>query len=84
VAFGDLVDEVVGRTRRKARQRHVALRVSIAPGLPKVWVDPARIRQVLDNLLANAIRHTPTPGRCSCTHPRSAPARATGRWCGAG
>jgi two-component system sensor histidine kinase BaeS len=62
VAFGDLVDEVVGRHEAQARQRHVALRVSIAPGLPKVWVDPARIRQVLDNLLANAIRHTPTPG----------------------
>jgi two-component system sensor histidine kinase BaeS len=62
VAFGDLLDEVVGRHEAQARQRHVALRASIAPRLPKAWVDPARVRQVLDNLLANAVRHTPAGG----------------------
>jgi two-component system, OmpR family, sensor histidine kinase BaeS len=62
VAFGVLVDEVVGRHEAQARQRDVSLRASIAPGLPKAWVDPARVRQVLDNLLANAIRHTPGGG----------------------
>jgi two-component system, OmpR family, sensor histidine kinase BaeS len=62
VAFGVLVDEVVGRHEAQARQRDVALRTSIALGLPKVWVDPTRVRQVLDNLLANAIRHTPAGG----------------------
>jgi len=62
VAFGVLVDEVVERHEAQARQRDVTLRASIAPGLPKAWVDPARVRQVLDNLLANAIRHTPAGG----------------------
>ena len=62
VAFSVLVDEVVGRHEAQARQRDVGLRASIAPGLPKAWVDPARVRQVLDNLLANAIRHTPAGG----------------------
>ena len=65
VAFGALVDEVVGRHEAQARQRGVALRASIAPELPKAWVDPARVRQVLDNLLANAIRHTPAGGEVS-------------------
>jgi signal transduction histidine kinase len=65
VALGALVDEVVGRHEAQARQRAVALRASIAPELPKAWVDPARVRQVLDNLLANAIRHTPAGGEVS-------------------
>src|SRR5262249_34416824 len=62
VEMGDLVDGVVARHEAQARQRDVALRVSIAPRLPETRVDPARLRQVLDNLLANAIRHTPAGG----------------------
>jgi signal transduction histidine kinase len=67
VAFRALVDEVVGRHEAQARRRDVALRASIAPGLPKAWVDSARVRQVFDNLLANAIRHTPAGGEVVVT-----------------
>lgn len=62
VAFGALVDEVVVRHEAHARRRNVGVRASVAPSLPEVWVDPARVRQVLDNLLTNAIRHTPAGG----------------------
>ena len=62
VDFGALVDEAVGRHEAQARRGDVAVRAEIAPGLPKLRVDPARVRQVLDNLLANAIRHTPAGG----------------------
>lgn len=34
-----------------------------APNTPTVRVDPARIAQVLGNLLSNALRHTPEGGR---------------------
>ena len=62
VAFGALVDEVVERHEAQAARRGIALRVSIAPELPDVSADSARIRQVFDNLLTNAIRHTPAGG----------------------
>ncbi|MGC1309845.1 MAG: HAMP domain-containing sensor histidine kinase [Phormidesmis sp.] len=45
----------------------LTLTVAIAPDLPPVWGDPARIEQVLINLLSNALRHTPTGEVSICT-----------------
>src|SRR4029453_8720709 len=36
-------------------------------GLPQVGVDPDRLGEVLANLLANALRHTPSGGRVEVT-----------------
>ncbi len=41
----------------------VMLNVEIADALPVVQLDPDRLTQVLNNLLANALRHTPAQGR---------------------
>ncbi|WP_117000306.1 sensor histidine kinase [Desertimonas flava] len=60
VHVGQLVADVVPRHTAVAARRGVSLSTVVAPDLPKVWIDPVRIRQVLDNLLANAIRHSPT------------------------
>ncbi|RMD97226.1 MAG: sensor histidine kinase, partial [Deltaproteobacteria bacterium] len=43
--------------------RELALRVDVPQGLPDILIEPEEIRQVIENLLLNAIRFTPDGGR---------------------
>ena len=49
--------------RLQAEQKGVDLKVTAAQGLPALYGDEGRLMQVLENLVANAIRHTPTGGK---------------------
>ncbi len=53
-----LVQEAVITVRSLVESRGLRLEVDIQPGLPRLWIDPTRIRQVLFNLLNNAGRYT--------------------------
>ena len=55
VDLGDLVRDVAAALPRP-------IDVQVPADLPAVEADPVRIRQVLLNLLANALRHTPAEG----------------------
>ena len=58
--LAELVQGACEAVRPAAADEGVEIEVAVEPGL-KVKADPIRIRQVLSNLLANALRHSP-PG----------------------
>jgi len=57
-----LARDVVHAFEGEAGERGVILRIAAPEHLPPIAVDPVRIREVLSNLLANALRHTPSGG----------------------
>ena len=62
IALGDVVTEAVKDVKDIATQKNIMLLLAPIPELPKIMADRARIKQVLLNLLDNAIKFTPENG----------------------
>jgi two-component system phosphate regulon sensor histidine kinase PhoR len=62
VHFQSLVRQVIGTLQPQAFRSEVVLRHDISEELPPLYADPQRIKQVLNNLVANAIKYTPPGG----------------------
>ncbi len=63
VPLEDVFGRVLARHHRAAEEKGVTLSADVAPGAEIVTGDPLRLEQALQNLAANALRHTPPGGR---------------------
>lgn len=62
-AFDELAADVVQKFELVAKSRNVALVAEASPGLPFVEADLGLVERVLENLIGNALKHTPADGR---------------------
>ncbi|WP_183166740.1 ATP-binding protein [Azomonas macrocytogenes] len=57
-----LLEKASQRHQAQAAQCNINLSLDIEPELPGLMLDTAQMERVLDNLLSNALRHTPSGG----------------------
>lgn len=65
--LGALLDTLLVNLEPVASAKEIRLTADVAPDLPPVLADPDRIRQVLVNLLSNALQYTPEGGAVTVT-----------------
>jgi signal transduction histidine kinase len=62
VDFADIVHEAVSLVRKEAGRKEIAIETDIDATVPVLWTDPNQIRQILINLLTNAIQASESQG----------------------
>jgi two-component system, OmpR family, phosphate regulon sensor histidine kinase PhoR len=63
VPLAELLESCAATSLLKARQKQLSLQIACPPGLPSVLGDASLLREVLQNLLDNAVQYTPPGGR---------------------
>jgi len=67
IDVGALIRETVESFASQAEPAGVSLEADVSSGLPQADADPVRAREILTNLVANALRYTPHGGRVTVT-----------------
>lgn len=62
ISLPDLVERSIGDVQGIAERKNIQIRNRLAPNLPEVMGVPKRLRQVITNLLGNAVKYTPVDG----------------------
>jgi len=63
VSVAAVLDEVLSLMIPQANAANIIMRSSLAADLPLVWADSRAVRQILFNLLGNAVHFTPAGGQ---------------------
>lgn len=58
----DVMEDVADSLREAIALRQQTLTIDVPPGLAPIYADPARVSQVLSNLVSNAHKYTPDGG----------------------
>ena len=62
VDMAEIVNESIRIMNGKIKAKNIHSVVAIEPGLPILWADKRKLRQVLINLLSNSVKFTPEDG----------------------
>jgi signal transduction histidine kinase len=60
--LGEFIFAEITSVQNRCQEKQVSISAELPTGLPLVFIDRDRIRQVLHNLIDNALRHTPAGG----------------------
>jgi PAS domain S-box-containing protein len=63
VDMGRVIDDAVQAVQPQAQEAGLKVAVNLPPDLSPARGDPEHLRQIMDNLLDNALRYTPSEGR---------------------
>jgi signal transduction histidine kinase len=61
-SISDLISDTLESFSELAARQEVSLTGEVEPGVDPLWMDTQRIGRVLNNLIGNALRHTPKGG----------------------
>jgi two-component system cell cycle sensor histidine kinase PleC len=62
IQLSELLTECRGMMSIRARKKNITISETVEERLPKLWADERAIRQVILNLVSNAVKFTPTGG----------------------